>query len=109
MILQNTVSVVTGGASGIGRSTAELFAREGSRVVIADRDAPRAESVASAIDQAGGTAMAVEADVTSPEAVAHLFARANEVFGTVDILVNNAGGSWGNDLRTVSQMSGTRT
>jgi NAD(P)-dependent dehydrogenase (short-subunit alcohol dehydrogenase family) len=101
VILQNTVSVVTGGASGIGRATAELFAREGSRVVIADRDAPRAESVASAIDRAGGTAMAVEADVTSPEAVTHLFARANDVFGTVDILVNNAGGSWGNDLRTI--------
>lgn len=101
MILQHTVTVVTGGASGIGRAIAELFAREGSRVVIADRDGARAESVASAIDEAGGEAMAVEADVTSPEAVAHVFARANDVFGTVGILVNNAGGSWGNDLRTI--------
>jgi NAD(P)-dependent dehydrogenase (short-subunit alcohol dehydrogenase family) len=101
VLLKDTVSVVTGGASGIGRATAELFAREGSRVVIADRDGARAESVASAIDEAGGTAMAVEADIATPEGVAHLFDRANTVFGPVDILVNNAGASLGNDLRTI--------
>jgi meso-butanediol dehydrogenase/(S,S)-butanediol dehydrogenase/diacetyl reductase len=101
VLLTNTVSVVTGGASGIGRATAELFAREGSRVVIADRDGARAESVASTIDDAGGTAMAVEADVSTPEGVAHLFERASDVFGPVDILVNNAGASLGNDLRTI--------
>jgi NAD(P)-dependent dehydrogenase (short-subunit alcohol dehydrogenase family) len=101
VLLANTVSVVTGGASGIGRATAELLARQGSRVVLADLDGALAESVASGIDEAGGTAMAVEADVTSPEAVAHLFARADDVFGPVGILVNNAGGSYGNDLRTI--------
>ncbi|MCA9863160.1 MAG: SDR family NAD(P)-dependent oxidoreductase, partial [Thermomicrobiales bacterium] len=91
MQLQNNVAVVTGGASGIGRATAELFAKEGARVVIADLNGKQAEEVASAIDQAGGEAMAVQADVTSPEAVAYVFARANEVFGPVTILVNNAG------------------
>lgn len=101
MLLANTVSVVTGGASGIGRATAELFAREGSRVVIADRNGARAESVASSIDDSGDTAMAVDADVATPEGVAHLFARANDVFGPVDILVNNAGASYGNDVRTI--------
>lgn len=101
MLLENTISVVTGGASGIGRATAELFAREGSRVVIADLHGDRAESVASAIDEAGGTAMAVEADVAKPESVAHIFERANSVFGPVGILVNNAGASLGNDLRTI--------
>jgi NAD(P)-dependent dehydrogenase (short-subunit alcohol dehydrogenase family) len=101
VILANTISVVTGGASGIGRATAELFAREGSRVVIADRDGERAEQVASEIDQAGGTAMAVAADVATVDGVSHLFARANDVFGPVDILVNNAGASFGNDLRTI--------
>ena len=69
MLLANTVSVVTGGASGIGRATAELFARQGSRVVIADRDGARAERVASGIDEAGGTAMAVEADVATEQGV----------------------------------------
>jgi meso-butanediol dehydrogenase/(S,S)-butanediol dehydrogenase/diacetyl reductase len=101
VILADTVSVVTGGASGIGRATAERFAREGSRVVIADRDGARAESVASGIDKAGGTAMAVEADVATETGVVHLFERANNVFGPVDILVNNAGASYGNDLRTI--------
>jgi NAD(P)-dependent dehydrogenase (short-subunit alcohol dehydrogenase family) len=101
VLLVNTVSLVTGGGSGIGRAIALLFASEGSRVVIADRDGQRAESVASEIDQAGNTAMAVEADVSTAEGVAHVFARADEVFGPVDILVNNAGASYGNDLRTI--------
>lgn len=101
MLLANTVSVVTGGASGIGRATAERFAREGSRVVIADRDGERAERVASGIDEAGGTALAVAADVSDLDAVAHVFARANDVFGPVGILVNNAGASYGNDLRAI--------
>jgi NAD(P)-dependent dehydrogenase (short-subunit alcohol dehydrogenase family) len=101
MLLANTVSLVTGGGSGIGRAIALLYAREGSRVVIADRDGKRAESVASEIDQAGGTAMEVEADVATPDGVEHLFARATDVFGPVDVLVNNAGASYGTDLRTI--------
>ncbi len=101
MLLANTVAVVTGGGSGIGRATAELFAREGARVVVADLHGDRAESVAKGIDDAGGTAMAVEADVATPEGVDHVFARADSVFAPVDILVNNAGASLGNDLRTI--------
>jgi NAD(P)-dependent dehydrogenase (short-subunit alcohol dehydrogenase family) len=101
VLLANTVSVVTGGGSGIGRAIAVLFAREGSRVVVADLHGDRAESVAKEIDDAGGTAMAVEADVATPEGVAHIFARAEDVFAPVDILVNNAGASLGNDLRTI--------
>ena len=101
MLLANTVAVVTGGGSGIGRATAELFAREGATVVVADLHGDRAESVAKGIDDAGGTAMAVEADVATPEGVDHIFARADSVFAPVDILVNNAGASLGNDLRTI--------
>jgi NAD(P)-dependent dehydrogenase (short-subunit alcohol dehydrogenase family) len=101
VLLANTVAVVTGGGSGIGRATAELFAREGATVVVADLHGDRAESVAKGIDDAGGTAMAVEADVATPEGVDHVFARAESVFAPVDILVNNAGASLGNDLRTI--------
>jgi NAD(P)-dependent dehydrogenase (short-subunit alcohol dehydrogenase family) len=101
VLLANTVTVVTGGGSGIGRATAELFAREGATVVVADLYGDRAESVAKGIDDAGGTAMAVEADVATPEGVDHIFSRADSVFAPVDILVNNAGASLGNDLRTI--------
>jgi meso-butanediol dehydrogenase / (S,S)-butanediol dehydrogenase / diacetyl reductase len=101
VLLAKTVAVVTGGGSGIGRATAELFAREGATVVIADLHGDRAESVAKGIDDAGGTAMAVEADVATAEGVDHIFARADSVFAPVDILVNNAGASLGNDLRTI--------
>jgi NAD(P)-dependent dehydrogenase (short-subunit alcohol dehydrogenase family) len=101
VLLAKTVAVVTGGGSGIGRATAELFAREGATVVVADLHGDRAESVAKEIDDAGGTAMAVEADVATPEGVDHVFARADSVFAPVDILVNNAGASLGNDLRTI--------
>ena len=101
MLLPHTVAVVTGGGSGIGRAIAERFAREGSTVVVADLHGGRAESVASAIDQAGGTAMAVAADVSTPEGVAHVFERAESVFAPVDIVVNNAGASIGNDLLTI--------
>jgi meso-butanediol dehydrogenase / (S,S)-butanediol dehydrogenase / diacetyl reductase len=101
VLLANSVAVVTGGGSGIGRATAELFAREGATVVVADLHGDRAESVAKGIDDAGGTAMAVEADVATPEGVAHIFARTDSVFAPVDILVNNAGASLGNDLRTI--------
>lgn len=101
MLLANSISLVTGGGSGIGRATAELFAREGSTVIVADLHGDRAEAVASGIDEAGGTAMAVAADVSTPEGVAHVFERAESVFAPVDILVNNAGASLGNDLRTI--------
>jgi NAD(P)-dependent dehydrogenase (short-subunit alcohol dehydrogenase family) len=101
VLLANTVAVVTGGGSGIGRATAELFAREGATVVVADLHGDRAESVARGIDDGGGTAMAVEADIATPEGVDHVFARSDSVFAPVDILVNNAGASLGNDLRTI--------
>ncbi|MFN8590483.1 MAG: glucose 1-dehydrogenase [Thermomicrobiales bacterium] len=101
MLLAKTVSVVTGGGSGIGRAIALTFAREGSAVVVADLREERAESVAAEIDAAGGMSLAIGADVSTVAGVDHLFARATSVFGTVDILVNNAGASIGNDLRTI--------
>ena len=101
MLLANTVSIVTGGGSGIGRATAALFAREGSQVVVNDLREDRAKAVAAEIDAAGGMAMAAAADVSTPGGVDHLFARTHSVFGPAGLLVNNAGASLGNDLRTI--------
>jgi NAD(P)-dependent dehydrogenase (short-subunit alcohol dehydrogenase family) len=99
--LQQRVAIVTGGGSGIGRAIAERFAGEGAAVVVADLIAARAEETAARIAAAGGTALAVNADVASEQAVATMVARAEETYGRVDILVNNAGISAGDDILTI--------
>ncbi|MFM8529904.1 MAG: SDR family NAD(P)-dependent oxidoreductase, partial [Ilumatobacteraceae bacterium] len=103
MQLQNTVSLVTGAGSGIGRAIAERFAREGSRVVVAGRTQAGIDETARIIAAAGGEALAVLCDVTDSRQVDHAFDRAEEVFGPVDILVNNAGGSYGDDILTFDE------
>jgi len=89
--LSGRVAVVTGGASGIGRAIAELFAREGAKVAIIDRNAAQAKEVAAGIGKAGGMALAVAADVGNEAPVKKAFAKVAQAFGPVDILVNNAG------------------
>jgi len=85
------VALVTGAARGIGRATAEAFARAGAAVGILDSDAGEAERVAQAIDEQGGRALTVGADVSDPSAVAHAIVRCGATFGRLDVLVNNAG------------------
>jgi len=103
MRLAGKVALVTGGGSGIGRATAERFAREGARVVVADLLGDRATTVAEGIAAAGGDALAVTADVTQAAQVAALAEAALARYGQVDILVNNAGRSLGNDLRDIDE------
>lgn len=91
MRLKDKVAVITGAGSGFGRGTALLFAREGARVVVADRDEAAAEATAEAIRQAGGEAWAVRVDVTDPEAVETLVAGTAARYGRIDVLHNNAG------------------
>jgi 3-oxoacyl-[acyl-carrier protein] reductase len=85
------IALVTGAASGIGRATAQLFADEGVRVAVVDRDAEGAARVAEEIEKAGGAAAEWELDVQDagriPRVVGEVVAR----FGDLDILVNNAG------------------
>ncbi len=88
MRLKDKVAIVTGAGAGIGAATAELFAREGARVVVADYDLDSAKAVAGRI---GAAAKAVQADVRQSADAKAMAARCVDAFGRIDILVNNAG------------------
>ena len=90
--LQDKVTVVTGASSGIGRAIALAFAGEGARVVVNySRSAGRAEDVVREIRGLSGQAIAVQADIADPDAVAGLIETAGAEFGRIDVWVNNAG------------------
>lgn len=82
--------LVTGGARGIGAATALRLAREGARVLVADRDAAEAERHAAAVREQGGTAEGVGCDVADRASVEAAVVRAVDAFGSLDVLVNNA-------------------
>jgi NAD(P)-dependent dehydrogenase (short-subunit alcohol dehydrogenase family) len=84
-------ALITGAASGIGRATALLFAREGAAVVVVDVDEVGGQAVAQAIRDEGGRAMFVRCDVTQAEDCQRAVQRAVDEFGGLDILFNNAG------------------
>jgi NAD(P)-dependent dehydrogenase (short-subunit alcohol dehydrogenase family) len=88
--LANKVAIITGGGSGIGRSTAELFAREGAAVVLAERDEAAGREAAEAITRGGGRSLFIKTDVAVEPSVAGMVAEAVAAFGKVNILVNNA-------------------
>ncbi len=84
-------ALVTGAGAGIGRSIAALFSREGAWVAVVDREGARAERTRREIEQQGGRALALAADVSSSDAVERLVRQVREDFGTLHILINNAG------------------
>jgi NAD(P)-dependent dehydrogenase (short-subunit alcohol dehydrogenase family) len=85
------VAIVTGASSGLGACFAGGLARAGASVVLAARRVERLEALAATIGEDGGTAVAVECDVTDAAAVEALVATAVERFGRLDVMVNNAG------------------
>ena len=91
MKLKDKVAIVTGSTSGMGRATAELFAKEGARVVVTGRDEKRAKEVVDGIKAQGGEAMYVIVDASKTEDNKILVDKTMEAYGTVDILFNNAG------------------
>ena len=91
MLLAGRVAVVTGASSGIGSALAEMLAREGAGVALAARSVDQLNAVAERIVAAGGSALAVPADLTDDEALARLIDTATRELGPVDVLVNNAG------------------
>jgi NAD(P)-dependent dehydrogenase (short-subunit alcohol dehydrogenase family) len=90
MQLPDRVALITGAASGIGRATARLFAREGARVVLADLDVKNGEAAAAEITTAGGHARFVRTDVAQFADAQRAVATAVDTWGRLDILYNNA-------------------
>jgi meso-butanediol dehydrogenase / (S,S)-butanediol dehydrogenase / diacetyl reductase len=91
MRLGDKVCVVTGGGSGLGRATCLLFAREGARVVVADRNGAAAQATAAEVYESGREAMALEVAVASRADVRRMVEETGRRFGRLDVLVNNAG------------------
>lgn len=89
--LDGKVCIVTGGNSGIGMKTAEVFAREDAKLVLTDVGDSNKDKILSSIRKAGGEALFIRGDITSAEDNAALMRSAAEAFGKIDVLVNCAG------------------
>jgi len=89
--LDKKIALITGGGSGIGRSSALAFAREGAKVIVSDVDSAGGKETVQMIQAAGGTAIFVKADVSKAAEVEMLVKRGVEVYGRLDCALNNAG------------------
>lgn len=90
-LLEGKVAIITGAGSGIGKSTAELFAREGAKVVVSDISEANGKSAVEEIRKKGGEAFFVKADSSKPEDNEALVKETLGKYGALDIAVNNAG------------------
>ena len=103
--LDGKVCVITGAGSGIGQTSARLFAREGARVIVSDVDLGAAETTAEEITKAGGEAVAEHVDVTDQAETLALAERVVQRFERIDVLFNNAGiGGVGDVLETEPEL-----
>jgi NAD(P)-dependent dehydrogenase (short-subunit alcohol dehydrogenase family) len=91
MAEKNKIAVVTGAGSGIGRAVSLALQADGYSVVLAGRRATELEKTAAMTSAGGGRTLVVPTDVSQPDQVRALFARAREAFGRLDLLFNNAG------------------
>jgi len=91
MLLKDKVAIITGAASGIGKSCAEAYVREGAKVVIADRDGEMGQKTAANLRNEGADALYIPVDLASPHQVELLVNETIEHFGGLHILVSNAG------------------
>lgn len=89
--LLGETALITGAGSGIGRQAALLFAQEGASVVVSDRNIAAAARTVDALKEFGGRGYAVAGDVSKPEDVEAMVAKAEKTFGALNILFNNAG------------------
>ncbi|MCJ7426012.1 MAG: SDR family oxidoreductase [Dehalococcoidales bacterium] len=104
-ILDNKVAIVTGGANGLGKAYCLRMAQEGARVVVADIADKEAQAVVAEIKAAGGSAIALNADVTSEAATKKMAEETVKAFGRIDALVNNAGFYYGMSRKSFDEIS----
>ncbi|MFC1565006.1 SDR family NAD(P)-dependent oxidoreductase [candidate division KSB1 bacterium] len=90
-ILKNKTALITGGASGIGKATAELFSAEDANIVLVDIDTEKGEETAREISEKGGNVMFIKADISSSDDCKNTVDAAVSMYGKIDILFNNAG------------------
>jgi 3-oxoacyl-[acyl-carrier protein] reductase len=93
-ILQDKVCIITGSGRGIGAAAAMRFAKFGAKVVVTDIDSTPANETVARIQDMGGQALAVVADVTKDGDIEELVGQTVNTFGGIDVLVNNAGYTW---------------
>lgn len=99
--LTGKVAFITGAGSGIGRTAAILFAREGAEVVIADVNAETGQETADQAISAGGNAAAIHTDVSDPDSIATAIRETVRRHGKLDVLYNNAGGANARDNNVI--------
>ena len=105
MRLKSKVAAITGAGRGIGRSAAELFAREGARIAILEVNERTGRECEASLQKAGGDAKWIKVDVANPESAQNAFAEIESVFGNLNILYNNASIFLGKDDAAVSDLA----
>jgi NAD(P)-dependent dehydrogenase (short-subunit alcohol dehydrogenase family) len=90
MVLKNKAAAITGAGRGIGRSAAELFARQGARIAILEVNEQMGRECEASLVKAGGDAKWIKTDVANPESVRDAFGELERIFGELHILYNNA-------------------
>ena len=109
MLLENQVALVTGAASGIGRASAQLFAREGAKVVVADIRETKSLATVESIRASGGEAVFVRTDVGKMDEVQRLVQETLSNFGRLDVLYSNAAAYAMGSATAVSETDWDRT